>query len=350
MERRQFIGATAAVLASAVLPRIASASNSPVAPIDLNWQSEIINTVAHNPADRMPVVTGVSIKPGGSEIAIAGDDHFVGIYDMKSGAYTHQIDAHRDWVRSAVYAPSGDQLATGGNDRALRVWANGNYETPLLTRNLDAAIIKLAYSHDSAMLATVGFEKTMRIFDAQTGRVAQRLACPCPDNHAVAFSADGKMIAAGGRSGDVRVWEVASGKVVSEVKAHRRRIRSLQFTQAGQLISASDDQMVKIIDPKAGTVDNSLPRHPSKLFTAQLLPNDMIATGGSDNQIRIWDLGTQAEVGVLHGHTGTVTSMDAEPGVLVSGSFDTHVRIWQAGAAVNQPLERQADQQWRALK
>ena len=350
MERRHFIGATAAVLASVALPRTTTASNSPAAPIDLNWQSEIINTIAHNPANRRPVVTGVSIKPGGSEIAIVGDDHHVGIYDIASEKYVHQIDAHRDWVRTAVYAPNGKQLATGGNDRSMRVWSNGNYETPLLTRNQDAAIIKLAYSHDSALLATVGFDNTMRIYDAQTGRIAQRLTCPCPDNHAVAFSSDGKLIAAGGRCGTVRVWGVATGKVVSEVKAHRRRIRSLQFTSIGQLVSAGDDQMVKIIDPQAGTVDSTLPRHPSKLFTTQLLPNDMIATGGSDNKIRVWDLGTQSEVGVLHGHTGTVTSMDAEPGILVSGSFDTQVRIWQVGAALEQPLERRANQQWRALK
>ena len=350
MERRQFIGATAAVLASVALPRIAAAGNSPAAPIDLNWQSDIINTVAHNRSDRKPVVTGVSIKPGGGEIAIAGDDHHVGIYDMASAAYTHQIDAHRDWVRSTVYSPDGKQLATAGNDRALRIWANGNYETPLLSRNADAAIIKLAYSHDSKMLATVGFEKELRIFDAQTGRVDQRLTCACPDNHAVAFSLDGELVAAGGRNGVVRVWNVADGKLVSEVKAHRRRIHSLEFSPVGQLVSASDDQFVKVINPKAGTVDSSLPRSPAKLFSAQLLPGGVIAVGGSDNKIRIWDLEAQSEIGLLHGHTGTVASMDATPDILVSGGFDTQVRVWQITAVPGQPIERRANQQWRALK
>lgn len=350
MERRQFIGATAAVLASVALPRTATAGNSLAAPIDLNWQSDIINTIAHNKAQRMPVVTGVSVKPGGSEIAIVGDDHYVGIYDMASHEYTHHIDAHRDWVRSAVYSPDGNQLATAGNDRTLRVWSKGNYEAPLLTRNLDAAIIKLAYSHDSKMLATVGFEKEMRVYDALTGRVAHRLTCPCPDNHAVAFSRDGALVAAGGRCGTIRVWDVAAGKMVSEVKAHRRRIRSLEFSSIGQLVSASDDQMVKIIDPKAGSVDSSLPRFPAKLFSAKLLPNDLVATGGSDNKIRIWNLDAQTELGVLHGHTGTVASIDTAPGVLVSGGFDTQVRVWQMREVPGQPIERRADQQWRALK
>jgi len=350
MERRQFIGATAAVLAGVALPRTAAAGNSHAAPIDLNWQSDIINTVAHNKSGRMPVVTGVSVKPGGSEIAIVGDDHYVGIYDLASQEYTHQIDAHRDWVRSAVYSPDGSQLATAGNDRALRVWSKGNYESPSLTRNLDAAIIKLAYSPNSKMLATVGFEKEMRVYDAATGRVAHRMTCPCPDNHAVAFSQDNALVAAGGRSGIIRVWDVATGKVVSEVKAHRRRIRSLEFSSIGQLVSASDDQMVKVIDPKVGVVDSSLPRLPAKLFSAKLLPGDLVATGGSDNKIRIWNLDAQSELGVLNGHTGTVASIDAAPGVLVSGGFDTQVRVWQMRTVPGVTLERRANQQWRALK
>ncbi len=349
MERRQFIGATAAVWASTMLP-VAANGNPLAMPVDLNWQSDVIKTVAHNRADRMPVVTGVSVKKGGSEIAIVGDDHYVGIYDLASQTYTHEIDAHHDWVRSVVYSPEGNQLATAGNDRALRVWKDSNYESPQFMRKHNDAIIQLAYSPDGTKLATVGFEKTLRIYDAQTGRVVQRVACPCPDNHAVAFSNNGRMVAAAGRCGTVRVWDVSTGKVVSDVKAHRRRVRSLQFTQIGQLVSVSDDRMVKVIDPVAGTVGSAFPRQSSKLFAAKLLSDDMLAIGGSDNQIRIWNIDTKRAVGVLKGHTGTISCLDAGQGVLVSGSYDTQVRVWQVAVAAKQPIERRADQEWRALK
>ena len=350
MERRQFIGATAAVLASAVMPRSAAAGNSPAMPIDLNWRSEVIKTIPNNPSDRQPVVTDVSMKRDGKEMAIVGDDHHIGIFDMASQSFTHHIDAHRDWVRSAVYAPQGNQLASAGNDRALKVWASGNYKAPLFTRNHDDAIIKLAYSPDGTKLATVGFEKTMRIYDAQTGRVTQQMDCACPDNHAVAFSVDGDMIAAAGRCGTVCVWEANTGKVVSRAKVHRQRVRSLQFTSGGQIVSTSDDRMVKIIDPKTGVVDNALPRQASKLFAAQLMGDDMLATGGSDNKIRIWKLDSLQEVGVLHGHTGTISCLEAGDGILISGSFDTQVRVWQVSGVSTEPFERRADQKWRALK
>ena len=350
MKRRQFIGATAVVCVGAFLPDVARGKTL-VMPVDLNWSSDVVKTIARNRAGRMPVVTGVSMKNDGSEIAVVGDDHHVGIYDMATQTLINEIDAHRDWVRSAVYAPKGSQLATAGNDRALRVWGKDNYRSPVYTRNHDAAIIQAAYSPDATKLATVGFEKSLRVYDAKTGRLDQRMICPCPDNHAVAFSSNAEMVAAAGRCGTVRIWSVASGKVVAEVKAHRQRVRSLQFTADDRLVSVSDDRMVKIIDPKSGAVENTLPRQTSKLFSAQLLPGDLLAIGGSDNQIRVWNLGGGQEVGILRGHTGTVSSLAFGHGVLVSGSFDTQVRIWKVGAVgAGQPFERRANQQWKAMK
>ena len=327
MKRRQFIGATAAVCVGAILPAAAKGKTLAM-PVDLNWHSDVIETIAHNRAGRMPVVTGVSMKKDGSEIAIVGDDHCVAVYDMATQAFIHEIDAHRDWVRSAVYAPVGNRLATAGNDRTLRVWTTGNYKTPLYTRSHEAAIIELAYSPDATKLATVGFERILRVYDAKSGRVDRHMACPCPDNHAVAFSSDGEMIAAGGRCGTIRVWDVESGRKKHEMKSHRRRIRTLEFTSDGNLISAGDDQIVKVNNLASDLLSVALPRQGTKLFAVKTIAPSVIATSGSDNKIHIWNTQRSSEIGVLRQHTGTVTSLDYAQDVLVSGSFDTTVRIW----------------------
>ena len=57
---------------------------------------------------------------------------------------------------------------------------------------------------------------------------------------------------------------------------------------------------------------------------------DLIATGGSDNVVRIWNWRNQAEADRMLGHTGSVAALAFDPasGVIVSGSFDTTVRVW----------------------
>ena len=58
---------------------------------------------------------------------------------------------------------------------------------------------------------------------------------------------------------------------------------------------------------------------------------DQLASGGSDNAIRIWDLKLLREVNRLVGHTGSIVSLDCnyERRLLVSGSFDTTARVWR---------------------
>jgi WD40 repeat protein len=59
-----------------------------------------------------------------------------------------------------------------------------------------------------------------------------------------------------------------------------------------------------------------------------------LATAGSDNQIRLWDVTTKSEVGCLKGHTGTIAALECKEKVLVSAGYDTTVRIWDVGDQV----------------
>ena len=54
-----------------------------------------------------PVVTAVSIQPGGSLVAVAGDDHIVRIMNWETGELVRQLQEHGDWIRAAVFSPEG---------------------------------------------------------------------------------------------------------------------------------------------------------------------------------------------------------------------------------------------------
>jgi WD40 repeat protein len=58
--------------------------------------------------------------------------------------------------------------------------------------------------------------------------------------------------------------------------------------------------------------------------------NQTLATGGSDNRIHIWDLNSRVVIKTLVGHTGSVAALacDGTGATLVSGSYDTTVRVW----------------------
>lgn len=301
---------------------------------DLEWACQVVQTPSASLKRRAPVVTGVAIAPDESQLAIVGDDHLVGIYDLASKRFRASLEAHQDWVRSVAFSPDLTCLVTAGNDRNIYCWNPSTWEQPLQLAQHPHAIFGLAYSPRADLLATVGFSSTLYLYEMAQRQELRRLECPCEDMRAVAFSQDGGFVAAGGRCGTVRVWDLASGKIAGEYRVHRQRIRSLQYNGVGQILSCGDDQVVALTDPLQPQGSIQLPRQSAKLFAVTLLDDKMCATSGSDNQISIWNLASRELIGTLKGHTGTVSCLAASPRLLVSGSYDTQIRIWQRTAKV----------------
>lgn len=356
IERRTFLGSVTALFAAGTTRIGASAQvgghfASAPGPHRLDWDCRVIETVSHRSDRRKPVVTGVDVDADGKLMAVVGDDHYVGIYNFRDEEFAAHLDRHTDWVRTARFSNDGNVLATAGNDRQLLIWDANDLTTPTVSKRNREAIFEVAFSADDSKIATVGFEPWLRIFDTNEGTQIHKLRCACPDNHAVAFSPDGKLIAAAGRCGNIRIWNASTGKQTGQYKAHRKRVRSLDFTADNMLVSGGDDQIVTITDPNNVSRMRHLPRLASKLYAVQLLSDGTIATGGSNNRIQIYRLDDGTAVGSLQGHTGTVSCLALKGDQLVSGSYDTQVRVWSPTSqllGLNQHLDRhtQLDQGW----
>lgn len=327
ISRRTFVGSLAAFCSVSGVSTRLFASSPTENDRALNWRCDTIQTLQHNNRQRASIVTGVSIQPGGSQIAVVGDDHYVCIYDAAAARFANHLGTHTDWVRSAKFSPDGKTLATAGNDRKLMIWDPANYSVEPTKHQHRFAVIDLAFSTDSQKIATVGFGKELKIFNVGSGIAERSFQCECADNHAVAFSPDNRLIAAGGRSGVICVWDVHNGSMISQLKPHRQRIRSLQFTSTGEIVSCSDDQIVRISNPQNKQM-RALPRHAAKLFAVVMLGDDLLATSGSDNRIHIWQLSSSKKLGTLNGHTGTVSCLDVSGNQIASGAYDTEVRVW----------------------
>jgi len=281
--------------------------------------------------ERPAVVTGVAISADGSTVAAAGDDHVVRIWDAATGELRARLAGHDDWVRTVAISPDGRTLASGSSDHTVCLWnvADGQQLHRVLA--CDKAITAVSFHPNSQQLAVVGFCNTLEIVNTSTGQSIQEFGCACADNRAVAFSPDGARMAAAGRNGQIRIWNVQNGTLERDIATDTRRIRVLAFSPDGAwLAAAGDGTTIHIYDVATDLQVMSLPARPGRVLAMVFLDKHRLAVGGTMNRIHLWDLDSGVVSCELAGHTGSVAALACtkDGNTLVSGSYDTTVRIW----------------------
>lgn len=281
-----------------------------------------------------PVVTCLAAAPDSELIAVGGDDHLLRIWNSRTGEIVHALSGHRDWIRAVQFLPPGDQVITAGNDRRVLRWtiSDGGAIHQELARHAQA-IASVSLDGQGQRLAAVGFESRLALYkleslDASTDSITH-IDCPCRDMRAAVFSPGDDVLASAGRNGKIRLWAVDDLQHVRDIDAHRRRIRALTWSPDGRhLASASEDRTTRIWNVTTGKLKTTLSTGTAKILCATWLDDQHLATGGTDNLIRVWDVASGDEVSTLVGHTGSVATLVSENGMLISGSYDTTVRIW----------------------
>ncbi|KAF2193890.1 WD40 repeat-like protein [Zopfia rhizophila CBS 207.26] len=150
----------------------------------------------------------------------------------------------------------------------------------------------------------------------------------------VAFSHDSARLASASDDGTVKIWDASSGECVQTLKGHSRSVRSVAFSyDSARLASASDDGTVKIWDASSGECVQTLKGHNlSVLSVAFSYDSARLASASADSTVKIWDASSGERVQTLKGHGGRVYSVafSHDSARLASASHDGTVKIWDA--------------------
>ncbi|MEO0529953.1 MAG: WD40 repeat domain-containing protein [Planctomycetota bacterium] len=295
---------------------------------------------------RPPVMTAVAISPDGRRVAAAGDDHRLLVWDVETGRQIAELEGHADWVRAARFTPDASRLATVAADRSVCLWSLVGSGGELATRRLaGGALHSVAWHPTGTKIVTAGFGDAMRVFDltADADEEPKTYPCSCEDTRTVVFSPDGRWLASAGRNGVVRVIDLVASGGPRDLPSDGRRVRALAFSPDGETLAAGGDgpaiRLWRMEDDMA-TPDELLVR-PGKVHALTFVDNDLLAVGDTRNDVRVWNTDTRSPRLALRGHTGTVAALavSADGRRLVSGSFDTTVRVWDLDQA-GLPLAR----------
>lgn len=196
----------------------------------------------------------------------------------------------------------------------------------------------VAVSPDGKFIATASFDKTVKLWDAATGKEIRTYAGE--QGHkgqvlCVAFSAKGDVIATGGADNAVRVWDVP---VSFPVKSYplNSALSSVAVTNDGKTFAtAGADGVVKVfpLGEEKGAIELKGTVGPV-VGLGHLNSGNVWVTAGADKQIRFFN-GTDGKQLASYG-TGTaeLTGFAVRPdgGAAFSTSADGVLRFWQTPA------------------
>jgi WD40 repeat protein/predicted Ser/Thr protein kinase len=279
----------------------------------------------------------VAFAPRGGRVFTAGMDA-ARLWDARTGTPLTR-SANTEWVRGAAFAPDGEAAVTinwfdnlaewdltppyrpdaapqrlpfalEGSATAVAFTPDGKrlLAVPIKADRLvqswdvdtrgplgeglthDAAVLCLAVSGDSRLLAAGCRDRTVWLWDLASDRRVGR-PLPHPDlAQAVALSPDGALLAAGCRDGTARLWDSRSGQGLPAVPQHRGEVLAVAFSPDGRrLLAGSADRTARVWDVETGLPLGPPLWHRDAVQAVAFSPDGAeILTGGRDSVAQRW--------------------------------------------------------------
>ena len=277
-------------------------------------------------------VQALAFFPGEKRLASGGNDKVVRLWDTSSGAALGTPRRHGYAVNAVAVSPDGRWLASAGIDGAVRLWdALGKGRQTM--QGYGYSIFSVAFAPDGRTLAAGGKDRTVFLWDVETGRRRHALEGHKSEVYAVVFSPDGRYLASAGADRVIRLWNVATGQEAAALTGHKDEIMALAFAPDGRyLASGGVGQMIRIWDVREGALARTLPDAGAPALSLAYSPDGRwLAAGTAGKTILIFDAVEGRLAQVLSGHRDQVQAVAFSPSgdLLASASRDGSVKLWK---------------------
>lgn len=284
-------------------------------------------------------VNAAVFSPDNLFVASGSDDKTVRVWTLQHiDNDTLVLSGHSGRVKTVAFSPDGQILASGSEDKTIRLWYfHQPKSVPITLRGHEGDVNSVVFSPDGRWLASGSSDKTIRLWDVNNFDAKPRVL---PQKHtdkinALQFSPDGKILASGSVDRRILLWDFnnlsAEPEVLSE---HQKGINALAFSPDGKVLaSGSSDQTIRLWNLDDLTNPLILKYHAGGVYALAFSSDgERLASGSLDHRVCLWDWHIPGkEPIVLRGHQDTVysVSFSSEGNRLVSASLDRTLRVWE---------------------
>ncbi len=283
-------------------------------------------------------VCGLSFSPDGLNLASAGADRTIVLWDCGTWKPMRTLRGHSDQVLRLSYSADGAWLASASKDKTVKLWRAGQVapKVPFVPYPADMYphIWRQAYlSRHGDRFMMARSNGTFTVFSKSSLRALGEYRLPATNPGMAEISPDGAHLACWCDDGLVRVFETKSLKQMAAFETKLKNQRTLAFAPDGKRLAGCGNASMRAWDlesQKEILKDHRLPI--GGVLTVAFSPDGQwfVCSQYSTSTAVIWDLATKRRVAVLQSREVAVRDAAIDPSrrYVATVGDENDVKLW----------------------